>query len=235
MRTYVLVPLLAALAALSQMEGCGVERGSGSREKKAAEAAPPSPVDQQARIDSITREMHRMIDSITGEAGVSIRRDGNRTIITAGGQRTVFDTDGNVTVDEIPAEAPDAAAPEPRGLQPDLGTGGLDAFVTAEEAVWGYAGEFSGTGDGETPVFRVRSREFRVITRGKSAWPIAWRIADLQSADGGKVQTLRMEEPGADTTYVHAGPGAFRLVMKRFDGAWQARVEEKLLPAERMP
>jgi hypothetical protein len=234
MRSLPLLPTLAALAALAQLNGCGLDRRTPPAERTASADSVPLPPDRMIRrADSMSREMHRSIDSILDERGITMRREGDRTVVTAGGRRVTFDASGNMGIDSIPAEAPDA--PETRGLQPDLGTGGIDAFVPAEEAVWGEVARFSGAGQDATADFSVRSREFRVITRGRSQTPIPWRTVEVQNTAGRRVGWIRLEEPGADTSYVHDGPGVFRLVMKRFQGDWQARVEEKLLPAERMP
>jgi hypothetical protein len=106
--------------------------------------------------------------------------------------------------------------------------------LTPGEVAWAEMRSWSGTGDKATERFQVNSDEWRLVG---AVEPLAgaeksWVIVKVYDAQRNHVYTFSIEEPGADTSYVHGEPGLYFLTVGTQEARWRLSAQERRLPAE---
>ncbi|HEX2202265.1 MAG TPA: hypothetical protein VHG91_03150, partial [Longimicrobium sp.] len=136
----------------------------------------------------------------------------------------------------LPPAATQPAAPPPAPADTETAAPAT-THLRADEALWVPVGRWSGQGQKETPRFRVGAGQWRLVTTAGEAPGTVHGRVQVQVVDGGgrTIAGVTLLGPAADTGYVHAEPGLFHLRVGSFGAPWTVVVEEKRVPAERLP
>ena len=132
---------------------------------------------------------------------------------------------------EAPAVPAAAEAPE---LPAEEAT---DDGLPAEQGTWREVGRWRGDGSKNTQSFAIRSREWRIAysaTQTEGSRVVFLSVSVSKAGDRSRVTRASTRRAGADTTYVHEGPGRYYLEIASGGAEWEVSVHDLQLPAERV-